>query len=63
MDYFSKQLNEIKLKLGEEAREKINKRLTHYKLIMNDDFDRLSKSVSDGFKGKTVSRDPKLCGV
>ena len=42
---------------------KLDKRLNHYKLIMDDDFDRLSKSVSDGFKGKTVSKDPKLCGV
>ncbi|MFT6947934.1 MAG: hypothetical protein ACJARP_002367 [Vicingaceae bacterium] len=60
IDYFSQKLDEIRLKLLEEARKKLDKRLTHLKLIMGDDFDRYNKSVPDGFKVKTVPRDPKV---
>ena len=63
LDYFSKQLYEIKVKILEEAREKLDKRLTHYKLMMGNYFDRLNKSVSNGFKGKIVSREPQSCVV
>ena len=60
IDYFPQQLDEVKPKLLEEARKKLDKRLTHLKLIMGDDFDRYNKSVPDGFKVKTVPRDPKV---
>ncbi|MFT4756619.1 MAG: hypothetical protein ACI91R_001266 [Vicingaceae bacterium] len=60
IDYFSKQLDEVRPKLLEEARKKLEKRLTHLKLIMGDDFDRYNKSVADGFKVKTVPRDPQI---
>ncbi len=50
VDYFSKQLDDIKLQLLEEAQKKLAKRMEHYQSIFGSDLDRFEKRINDGYK-------------
>lgn len=50
VNYFSKQLDAIRLQLQQEAKKKLNHRLTHYVDILGADMEQFTKQISDGYK-------------
>lgn len=50
VDYFSSEMDKIKLVMLEKSREVLDKRLAHYKSILKKDLTDLEKKISDGFR-------------
>ncbi len=50
VDYFSSEIEKIKLALLKKSREILEVRLSHYKSILKKDLNDLEKKISDGFR-------------